>query len=518
MKTGKRVLAVVLAAVIAVAAQPLSGGRMKAAAAVLEQNNAVDKNFYAGKKYKLTLDKIAASGVQKTVWKVEQTGNRDGISVKFVSGTKTGTSAYIRCVKKGTALVTASVTMKDQKVRIYRCRISVKEPALSIAADKTELAVGDTVKLKVEQKPGKKKAAVMFRSGDKKVVKVNKAGKITALAAGTATITATLTCGNVSKKARVTITVSDAPEAGGVVDLPAQTVSVMDVECAAAGIAKTEEGMLLVTDTFHKVIWKVENGVSTVYAGAKTEEGAYGEPLGGYRDDTPEKSTFLNPWAIAPFLDGWAVSDPDNHAIRLLSGGRVLTINARSAGSRTGDDGFVLERPTGLAADHAGNLYVSDTDRGIVWRITANGTAEVVADGLADPMGLCWKNGVLYLAETGANRIVRIADGRVETLAGSGEDGFADGLAEDAAFSAPQGVAAGDDGAVYVADTCNSAIRVILDGRVDTLLARNRAGMEMTPMSPMGLLVMGQELYICDNFSRKVLKCSLNEAGGGTNE
>ena len=137
-------------------------------------------------------------------------------------------------------------------------------------------------------------------------------------------------------------------------------------------------------------------------------------------------------------------------------------------------------------------------------KITPQGRVTTAASRLSEPMGLCWKNGALYIAEAGAHRVVKLKDGKLSTVAGSGEEGLADGPAEQAAFSAPQGVAVGDNGAVYVSDTGNSAVRMVRDGEVTTLAVRDvslaRAGLT----APRGLLVQGDRLYICDGFARKV--------------
>jgi len=276
---------------------------------------------------------------------------------------------------------------------------------------------------------------------------------------------------------------------------------VMDVICGASGIASMPDGSLLVTDVYNKRVWRVKNGVSTPFAGGETQEDIYGQPQGGYEDGGLEQATFLAPWAVAPYGDGWAVSDAANGAVRLISEQGVQTLRC----------GVMLKYPTGLAAGENGELYVSDTHRGVIYKVDAQGTASALARGLNDPMGLCWADGTLYAAETGGNRIVAIApDGTVEPVAGSGEEGCAGGPALEARFSCPQGVAMGACGELYVADTGNSALRRIADGRVDTLLARDQAAGEHTLFSPVGLLAEGGTLYVCDSFARKVLAVTLN--------
>lgn len=114
--------------------------------------------------------------------------------------------------------------------------------------------------------------------------------------------------------------------------------------------------------------------------------------------------------------------------------------------------------------------------------------------------------------ETGANRIVKVTDGQLTIVAGSGEDGFANGHAAQAAFSASQGVAVGEDGTSYVSDTVNSAVRQIRDGVVSTLAHRDVDAPEaFIPISSVGLALSGDQLYICDSSSRKVFVLSLTQ-------
>ena len=123
----------------------------------------------------------------------------------------------------------------------------------------------------------------------------------------------------------------------------ATQVSAIDILCQPCGVAALEDGSLLVTDGYNKVIWKVTNGKSAPFAGAVTAEDIYGRPIGGYHDDTRPNSIFKDPWAIAPFLGGWAVSDPANGVVRF--------IRPKEEKNRTEvtDLGIKFSYPTGLA-------------------------------------------------------------------------------------------------------------------------------------------------------------------------
>jgi hypothetical protein len=97
------------------------------------------------------------------------------------------------------------------------------------------------------------------------------------------------------------------------------------------------------------------------------------------------------------------------------------------------------------------------------------------------PTGLAIDSqGSLYVADTGNHRIRKIApDGQTTTLAGS-EAGFVDGPALQARFYAPCGVSVTPEGVVYVADTGNHCIRRIQEGQVTTVAGKPPAPGERT--------------------------------------
>lgn len=285
-----------------------------------------------------------------------------------------------------------------------------------------------------------------------------------------------------------------------------------------SGIAAAEDGTLLISDTYNKVLWRVEGDTVSQFAGVIGTPGLSGEPTGAYHDDTTDKAFFMEPWDIAPFMDGYAVSDTSANVVRYVANGRVYTLAGTGKGSRADgtDKTAAFDRPTGLAVDESGLLYVSDTGSGTIRCIDTTGKVSTFISGLAEPTGLAWYNGALYVAETGRCRICRVADGKLEAFAGvstAAEDageyygGYADGAASKALFDHPQGVAVGADGTVYIADTGNSAVRAVSDGMVYTLVSGSAEA--LMPVAPRGLLVQGDTLYVTDQFAGNILTLSI---------
>jgi hypothetical protein len=97
---------------------------------------------------------------------------------------------------------------------------------------------------------------------------------------------------------------------------------------------------------------------------------------------------------------------------------------------------------------------------------------------LAFPNGLAVGPNHLYVADSGHHRILECNhDGRVLREFGTGRAGLIDGERREACFHRPQGLFLSRD-MLYVADTGNHALRRIrlLDGEVDTLAGTGRPG------------------------------------------
>ena len=272
---------------------------------------------------------------------------------------------------------------------------------------------------------------------------------------------------------------------------------------APSGIVLTEDGGYLITDVFNKVVWKVDaDGTVTRVAGQFSVPGVDGEPIGLLTDGTVLTAFFQNPWDITPFLTGYLVSEPDANVIRFFDSAAVQT--AAGSGEAGYLDEFGIEaefsRPTGLATGDAGEVYIADTDNGAIRRLDTDGNVVTICTGLSEPTGLCWYNGALYVAETGAHCISSIQNGTRTVIAGAaGEEGYTEGNALSARFRSPMDVAVADDGTIYIADTGNGAVRRLRDGIVSTL---SHSSHTVSPVRPRSLAVAGNALLVTDPFAK----------------
>lgn len=135
----------------------------------------------------------------------------------------------------------------------------------------------------------------------------------------------------------------------------------------------------------------------------------------------------------------------------------------------------------GVAVDDDGRIFFSNGTGNSIHQINPDGSLNTITSELDMPSAIAFApDGSLVVANTGAHTIVRVDvnTGRVNLIAGiAGESGYVDGDSGQARFNAPVGVAVGENGVVFVADTYNDCIRAIgEDGRVRTIAGRNDPG------------------------------------------
>lgn len=183
------------------------------------------------------------------------------------------------------------------------------------------------------------------------------------------------------------------------------------------------------------------------------------------------------------------IADTGNYKIRIVNpSGVISTIAGTGQPGHTGDGGPALQGTFkvlgGMLADNQGGVYV--IDGAYIRHVLSNGTVQAVAgngvSGFSGDGGLAvnasisveYRSGMVLDAAgnlyfTGSDfesHVRRIApDNTITTVAGTGtQGGFAGdgGPARKALFNEPLGLAADSAGNLYIADSGNNRIRVIL--------------------------------------------------------
>lgn len=266
----------------------------------------------------------------------------------------------------------------------------------------------------------------------------------------------------------------------------------------------------------------------TLFAWSAQLRFAAGDGVRGMRNGPVAQARFDDPYGLAMTEDGtlYVADAGDNNRIRRIgSDGVVTTLAGFNEGFADGDGTMArFNTPSGLAVDRAGNLYVADTGNHAIRKVTPLGMVSTVAgtgqagfrDGIASqaqfngPIGVAVDaHGNVYVADTYNDRIRRIdAQGQVSTVAGGERPGNSDGAGVQARFDTPTALAVDANGIVWVADTYNNAIRRI--GPDGTVTTPWYAGQEML-YRPMSLaLTHDGVLYVGEMSWGRVIQLSVD--------
>ena len=247
---------------------------------------------------------------------------------------------------------------------------------------------------------------------------------------------------------------------------------------------------LFIADTFGHRILRAVTDTSTTPPTARLTTVAGTGALGFSGDGGAATAAQLNsPYGVAhdPERGITYVADTLNHRVRAIDpDGTIATVAGDGLPGYAGDGGSgtfaELNQPRGLTLDAGGALFIVDTFNhairrldpvsGMITTVAGSGTAGFSGDGgpatrarLNSPAGVAaGDQGELYVSDT-LNHRLRLVDaaGTITTVAGTGETGL--GADSDDAtqvrLASPFGVAAGPRGVVFIADTANHRVRAL---------------------------------------------------------
>lgn len=165
--------------------------------------------------FDISLDKTSLPLKETETATLTATANPPTATVTWKSSDETVATVdagKVTAVKAGTATITASITV-DGATKEATCAVTVEAaPVLEIevSLDKTSLPLkeNETATLTATHKP--EDAPVIWKSSDEKIVTVDEVGKVTAVKAGKATVSASVTVGETTKTAECEVEVTAA--------------------------------------------------------------------------------------------------------------------------------------------------------------------------------------------------------------------------------------------------------------------------------------------------------------------
>ena len=280
--------------------------------------------------------------------------------------------------------------------------------------------------------------------------------------------------------------------------------------------------------------------------------------LGFSGDGGPATSARTNgaAWITLDGLGGFYFADQNNQRIRRVDpNGTITTVTGDGICGHNGDGSAAthtaLRNPTGTAFDSAGNTYIVDSGHDTIRKISTSGVTSTVAgngtpgfsgDGggatsaqLSRPTGIAIDGaGDIYIDDFGNNRIRKVyPNGTIQTVAGNGSYGYnGDGEpATQAELDDPQGIALDASGDLYIAEWYGQRVRKVdTDGAISTVAGTgtlgyngdNQAATAAQLATPAAVTVDGAgNLYIADLNNNRVRKVATNGiittvAGNGT--
>jgi hypothetical protein len=290
----------------------------------------------------------------------------------------------------------------------------------------------------------------------------------------------------------------------------------LDAELAnPIGIAVDGSGNLFIGDTGNSVIREVSSGIINTIAGngfpsysgdgAAATNAQLGFPFG------PDAGV------AADSAGDFFIADSGATVVRevVASTGDIKTLAGNGLTGFSGDNGpatsAMLDSPSGVALDSAGDVFVADSANNVIREVSAStGTINTVVgnhgagytgDGgpatsatMNEPLALSLDEaGDLFISDTGNNVIREVpcatgaagcvapageTAGDIYTVAGNGTSGFSGdgGPATNAQLQQPEGLSLDSSGDIFIADSANNRIREISQGIINTVAGNGTPG------------------------------------------
>jgi uncharacterized protein (TIGR03437 family) len=289
-------------------------------------------------------------------------------------------------------------------------------------------------------------------------------------------------------------------------------------------------GNIYIADRSGNRVRKVSKGVISTVAGNGT--------AGSAGDGGPAVNSQLSgPGGVAVDSAGnLYISDGQNFRIRRVANGTISTVVGNGQLGFIGNNVVALAAafsyPSRIARDASGSLCFTANGRvfkisnGVLSTIAGTGMVGFSGDGgpataaqLNSPGGVAVDSaGSVYIAEYLGNRVRRVTNGIITTVAGTGEAGLSGdgGPATAARLNNPSGVAVDTAGNLYISDYVNHRIRKVSGGVITTFAGTdqgfsgdNGPAAKAQLAGPSGITVdLAGNLYIADSANGRIRKIS----------
>ncbi|MEE8104273.1 MAG: hypothetical protein V3T86_01925 [Planctomycetota bacterium] len=290
------------------------------------------------------------------------------------------------------------------------------------------------------------------------------------------------------------------------------------------GIAVDDNGNLYIGDRGTHLVWRITRaGHAEVFAGTGGTWSLTEGPALLCDLDEPEGL------ALAPDESLLVALEQKHMVVRIDTDGVLHKLAGLGRNETSGDGGPAkdagLDYPTDVACAPDGTVYIATADGARIRAVGHDGIIRTVAGGgegefvegmpateiaLREPYGvLVDKHGHLLLTDSGHHRVLRLIDGHLHLVAGTGEAGHSGdgGDAKFARLDSPQSLVQDAQGRLVINDEHNKCVRRIeLDGTIRTILGRGHpvgAPVELAGPEHLALAKNGS-IYVTDGLNGRV--------------